>query len=89
MTKEHNNVQDVCIAEIKKDCSWMKQEISSIKTQVFNHLPHQIDDTRKERMEQIKLLTKEITELKDKIMMSFLVGIVSVVVVQILLKLFY
>jgi hypothetical protein len=86
---ENNGKQDICIAEIKKDCSWMKQEIGCIKTQVFNHLPHQIDDMRKERMEQIECLTKEITELKDKIMMSFLIGIVSVVVVQILLKLFY
>jgi hypothetical protein len=47
---ENNGKQDICIAEIKKDCSWMKQEIGCIKTQVFNHLPHQIDDMRKERM---------------------------------------
>jgi len=88
MTKQQNNVQDICIAEIKKDCAWMRDEIGCIKTQVFNHIPTQIEDMRKERMVQIEDLTKELNALKDKIVMSFLIGIVSIIVVQILLKLF-
>lgn len=88
MTKANNHKQDIEIVCIKDDVRFIKEELSEIKVQVFNHLPTQIEAMRKERMEQVEYLKKEISEIKDKIMMSFLVGIVSVVVIQILLKLF-
>ena len=40
---EENNKQNIQIAEVKKDVSWIKAEIIGIKKQVFNHLPTELD----------------------------------------------
>jgi hypothetical protein len=40
----HNRDQDVKIAEIQKDVSWIKKELGQIKNQVSNHLPTEIKE---------------------------------------------
>ena len=35
--------QDINIAQLSTDVSWMKKDITTIKTQVFNHLPTEIE----------------------------------------------
>jgi len=66
----HNRKQDIAIAELKKDVCWLKKSLQKIEGQVFNELPHQIDD------------------IKGKLMYGFIVGIASVLILQIILKFF-
>jgi hypothetical protein len=40
----YNRDQDVKIAEIQKDVSWIKKELGQIKSQVSNHLPTEIKE---------------------------------------------
>lgn len=68
--KNNNHNQDVQIQEIKTDVSWLKKELSEIKKQVFNDLPHQIES------------------IKSRLFMGFTIGIASIIITQILLKLF-
>ena len=73
---ETNNKQNVEIAEVKKDISWIKEEIGGIKTQVFNHLPTALKEIN--------------TKIDEKCVKrtDFLVGIIGVIAIQILLKFF-
>lgn len=43
-----NTQQDIAIAEIQKDVSYLKTEVNEIKEQVFNHLPSKIDNLNQE-----------------------------------------
>ena len=43
MDNNHNSEQDVEIAEMKTDISWIKHKLSTFERQIFNELPHQID----------------------------------------------
>lgn len=72
-----NNKQNVSIAEIRKDCEWMRKEIDCIRLQVFNHIPTSISE-----------LTKDIQKIKDNITFGFIIGIASIIIIQVLLKLF-
>lgn len=45
---KQNNKQDIAIAETKKDISFLKSEVSTIKKQVFNDIPHKICELKKE-----------------------------------------
>jgi hypothetical protein len=42
MPKSENQKQDIQIAQLQKDIDYIKQEISVIKNQVFNGIPHSI-----------------------------------------------
>jgi len=75
--EEMNNKQNVSIAEIRKDCEWMRKEIDCIRLQVFNHIPTSISE-----------LTKDIQKIKDNITFGFIIGIASIIIIQVLLKLF-
>ena len=68
--ENHNQKQDIIIAEVKRDICWMKKEMGDVRNQVFNEIPHQIDS------------------IKDKLMWGFVVGIASILILQIILKLF-
>lgn len=45
---EENNKQNIEIAQLRTDVSWIKEEISCIKKAVYNDIPHQISDLKKE-----------------------------------------
>ena len=68
--ENQNNKQDVDIGGLKTDIGWLKEELACIKQQVFNDLPHQIQDT------------------KNRLFYGFMIGIASVIITQIILKLF-
>jgi hypothetical protein len=42
----HNNQQDIEIQKINTDVCWLKRELADIKKQVFNDIPHQIQDIK-------------------------------------------
>ena len=42
--QEKNLKQDIELTKIQKDVCYLKQEVSEIKRQVFNHLPTKIQD---------------------------------------------
>ena len=82
MENQNRNLQqDLAITELKKDICWMKKEISGIKEQVFNELPHKIDKLDDK-------LNDKIDDLKNKLLFGFIIGIVSVIIFQIILQLF-
>jgi len=58
MLEENKNAeQNIQIAEIKKDVSWIKEKIEKIENQVFNEIPHQISELKKELV-NLKLSNK-------------------------------
>jgi len=58
MLEENKNAeQNIQIAEIKKDVSWIKERIEKIENQVFNEIPHQISELKKELV-NLKLSNK-------------------------------
>jgi len=65
-----NQKQSVQIAEVIRDVCWIKKEIIEIKKQVFNELPHQIND------------------LKKQLSYGLLIGIVSFLILQVILKVY-
>ena len=65
-----DNKQDIEISEMRTNICWLKRELGDIKKQVFNDLPHQIQD------------------IKNRLFYGFMIGIASVIITQIILKLF-
>ena len=41
-----NSKQDIAIEGLKRDVSWLRGEVSEIKKQVFNDIPHQINSIK-------------------------------------------
>jgi len=81
MTEENykngtNNKQDVEIAGMKKDISWLVKEFGEMKLQMTNHIPTELKEIRK--------------DIKDNCVRKndFIVGIVGVIAIQVLLKFF-
>ena len=68
--ENQNNKQDVDIGGLKTDIGWLKEELACVRQQVFNDLPHQIQD------------------IKNRLFYGFMIGIASVIITQIILKLF-
>jgi len=73
----HNSKQDISIAELKKDVSWIITELTCVKHQVSNDIPHQIE----------KLETK-VDNITSKLVIGLLVFIASSLILQMILKLF-
>jgi len=65
-----DNKQDKEISGMRTDIEWLKTGLGEIRTQVFNDLPHQIQD------------------IKNRLFYGFMIGIASVIITQIILKLF-
>ena len=45
---EQNNKQDIAITKVEKDVGFLKDDIATIKKQVFNDIPHKICELKKE-----------------------------------------
>lgn len=76
-----NAKQDLAIISIQKDIERLTGEMSEIKKQVTNDIPHQIAQLDKK-------INEDIGGIKDRIFYGGIIGLGSVVIVQILLKFF-
>lgn len=94
-----NIKQDVDIASILVDIGWIRGKIDHIERAIFNEIPHQLDeikkdftrereDLRKELMGCIDETRKEMKELKSQLLYGFLIMIASSLILQIVLKFF-
>lgn len=64
MPTKQNEQQNIAIEGLKKDVSWIKEKIEKIENQVFNEIPHYIEEMRKDSLDQIDKLKKDFQEYK-------------------------
>ena len=76
-----NGKQDLDILSLKKDIERLTDDMRYVKKQVANDLPHQIAALDKR-------ITDETGKIKDRIFYGGIIGIISIIVIQILLKFF-
>ena len=76
---ENNNKVKIKIdiAGLKKDIDWIKKELRDIKE---NHFPHFLD--------AIKDNSDKIDSIKDRLFVGFMITVVSLLIMQVLLKFF-
>jgi len=79
--KALNNKQNIQIAENRKDIEAVKEDITEIKEQVFNHIPTKIDGVNEK-------VNNKIDELKDKLFFGIVIAVSILVITQIILKIY-
>ena len=77
--EEINNKQNIAIAKLEKDVSWLKSEIGEIKTQVKNHIPSEIKEMG-HRVCEIKKTLNEFKLSQARWQIGILVSIVILLV---------
>jgi len=81
MDPKINGQQNREISEIKTNIVWLKDEVKCIKQQVSNHIPTKINDLDKKLSEKIDGIT-------SKLFYGFIIGIGSLLMMQVVLKFF-
>lgn len=88
MSKENNQKQDIEIVKIKKDISWMLKGIKRIEKKIDNELHSQIKNLENRMDDKIEKLNKKIDSIVVKLFYSFIVLIASMLILEMILKLF-
>ena len=92
---KNNLNKNVEIAEIKKDILSLNEktdrieiELEKVKNLISNEIMHKFDWVSQELLSFNNSFNKQINEIKDKIFYGFVIGITSIVILQIILKFF-
>jgi len=97
--RARNTKQDIDIAKMLIDIGWIRGKIENIEKAVFNEIPHQLEEMKKESAREREELRKElmycidgvnrdIKEINNRLLYGFLILIASSLILQIVLKFF-